>query len=107
MLLNVLPIGPGLLVFEVMDKEPPSARRAILYCVLAVAGFLLAQKRWWFGIAVLPVVALFAWADVSQSRDPFVTRRTPSPESARRTLSHWRLLPYVPNVVSGSGHLRK
>jgi hypothetical protein len=72
MLLDVLPIGPALLLFEVMDKEPPLAQTAILYCVLAVAGFLLAQKRWWFGLAVLPVVALFAWADVSELRDPFV-----------------------------------
>jgi uncharacterized membrane protein YhhN len=63
---------PAMLLFEVMDKEPRLAQRVILYSVLTVLGVLLAGKRWWFGLTVLPVVALFASADVSELSDPFV-----------------------------------
>ncbi len=63
---------PALLLFEVMDKEPPLAQRAILYGVLSVAGWLLARKRWWLGLLVLPIVAVFAWVDVGELNDPFV-----------------------------------
>jgi hypothetical protein len=63
---------PAILLLEVMDKEPPLAQRAALYGVLTVAGVLLARKRWWFGLTVLPVIALFAFADVSELHDPFV-----------------------------------
>ena len=63
---------PALLLFEVMDKEPPLAQRAILYGVLSVAGWLLARKRWWLGLLVLPIVAVFAWVGVGELNDPFV-----------------------------------
>ena len=62
----------AILLFEVMDKEPPLAQRAILYGVLGVLGHLLSRKRWWGGLLVLPVVGVFAWADVGELHDPFV-----------------------------------
>jgi hypothetical protein len=75
-MLNDLSLRPlralGLLLLEVMDKEPPLAQRAILYGVLIVLGLLLARKRWWLGLLVLPIVAVFAWADFSELHDPFV-----------------------------------
>lgn len=46
------------LLLEVMDKEPPLAQRAAVYGVLSFVGVLLARKRWWLGLLVLPVVAL-------------------------------------------------
>jgi hypothetical protein len=64
--------APALLWFEVMDKEPALAQRAALYGVLIVVGWLLSRKRWWLGLLVLPVVAVFAWADVGELHDPFV-----------------------------------
>jgi hypothetical protein len=59
-------------LFEVMDKEPRLANRAVLYGVLSVVGCLLSRKRWWMGLLVLPIVGVFAWADVSELHDPFV-----------------------------------
>jgi hypothetical protein len=67
-----LSLIPAILLLEVMDKEPPLAQRALLYGALTVVGILLARKRWWLGLTVLPVVALFAFADVSELHDPFV-----------------------------------
>jgi hypothetical protein len=65
-------VAPALLLFEVIDKEPRLAQRAILYGVLSVVGCLLSRKRWWWGLLVLPVVGVFAWADVGELHDPFV-----------------------------------
>jgi hypothetical protein len=59
-------------VFEVMDKEPTLVQTAILYGFLSVVGCLLALKRWWWGLLVLPVVALFAWVDMGELHDPFI-----------------------------------
>jgi hypothetical protein len=69
---DTLLAAPALLWFEVMDKEPALAQRAALYGVLSVVGWLLSRKRWWLGLLVLPVVAVFAWADVGELHDPFV-----------------------------------
>jgi hypothetical protein len=69
---DTLLAAPALLWFEVMDKEPALAQRAALYGVLIVVGWLLSRKRWWLGLLVLPVVAVFAWADVGELHDPFV-----------------------------------
>ena len=71
-LTDPLLIAPALLLFEVMDKEPPLVQRAIVYSVLSVAGWVLARKRWWLGLVVLPIVAVFAWTDVGELNDPFV-----------------------------------
>lgn len=65
-------ITPALLLLEVMDKEPALAQRAILYGVLSVVGWVLARKRWWLGLLVLPIVAVFAWVDVGELNDPSV-----------------------------------
>ena len=62
----------AILLLEVMDKEPPLAQRAAVYGVFALVGILLARKRWWLGLSVLPLVALFGLADVSELRDPYV-----------------------------------
>jgi len=70
--LDFLLVAPALVWFEVMDKEPVLAQRAVLYGVLSVVGWLLSRKRWWLGLWVLPVVAVFAWADVGELHDPFV-----------------------------------
>jgi hypothetical protein len=74
--MSILPhpplLAPALLLWEVMDKEPPLAQRAILYGVLSGLGLLLARERWWLGLLVLPVMAVFAWVDVSELNDPFV-----------------------------------
>lgn len=51
---------PAILLLEVMDKEASLAQSAILYGTLSAAGFLLARKRWWLGLTVLPIVAFFA-----------------------------------------------
>jgi len=67
---NSLLTVPVILLLEVM--EPRLAYRAILYCVLSVVGCLLSRKRWWLGLLVLPIVGVFAWADVGELRDPFV-----------------------------------
>jgi hypothetical protein len=70
--LGPLLVAPALLWFEVMDKEPALAQRAVLYGILSVMGWLLSRKRWWLGLLILPVVAVFAWADVGELHDPFV-----------------------------------
>ena len=49
---------PAMVLLEVMDKEPSLAQRVALYGVLTVVGVLLARRRWWLGLTVLPVVAL-------------------------------------------------
>jgi hypothetical protein len=78
-------VAPALLLLEVMDKEPSLAQRAILYGVLSVLGVLLARKRWWLGLLVLPVVAVFAWVDVSELHDPFVgPGQVPPQERSKR-----------------------
>jgi len=59
-------------VFEVMDKEPSLHATAILYGILAGLGYLLSRRRWWWGLLALPLVAAFAWSDVSELYDPFV-----------------------------------
>jgi hypothetical protein len=69
---HALLAAPAILLLEVMDKEPRLAYRALLYGVLSVVGYLLSRKRWWLGLLVLPVVGAFAWADLSELRDPFV-----------------------------------
>ncbi len=69
---NPVPAALVTLLLEVMDKEPPLAQRAAVYGVLSLGGVLLARKRWWLGLSVLPVVALFGLADISELRDPFV-----------------------------------
>jgi hypothetical protein len=67
------PVGSlAALLLEVMDKEPTLAQRAALYGILGLVGVLLARKRWWFGVTVLPVAAIFGLADMSELRDPFV-----------------------------------
>jgi hypothetical protein len=71
--MSILPLAaPAILLLEVMDKEPHLAYRALLYGVLSVMGCLLSRKRWWLGLLVLPIVSVFAWADLSELRDPFV-----------------------------------
>lgn len=62
----------AVLLLEVMDKEPPLAQRAALYGILCLVGVLLARKRWWFGLTVLPIAITFGLADMSELRDPFV-----------------------------------
>ena len=62
----------AMLLLELMDKEPPLAQRAALYGILCLVGALLARKRWWFGLAVLPIAITFGLADMSELRDPFV-----------------------------------
>src|SRR4029077_16575711 len=69
---NSLLAVPAILLLEVIDKEPRLAYRAILYGVLSIVGWLLSQKRWWLGLLVLPIVGVFAWADVGVLCDPFV-----------------------------------
>lgn len=64
--------APALMLLEVMDKEPTLAERTLLYGVFSLIGTLLARKRWWLGFIVIPIVALFAIADVSELWDPFV-----------------------------------
>ena len=67
------PVGSlAILLLEVMDKEPPLAQRAALYGILCLVGVLLARKRWWCGLTVLPVAVIFGLADMSELRDPFV-----------------------------------
>lgn len=62
----------AILLLEVMDKEPPLAQRAALYGIVCLVGVLLARKRWWFGLTVLPIAVTFGLADMSELRDPFV-----------------------------------
>ena len=62
----------AILLLEVMDKEPPLAQRAALYSILSLIGVLLARKRWWYGLTVLPLAVIFGLADMSELRDPFV-----------------------------------
>jgi hypothetical protein len=59
-------------IFEAMDKEPSLLSTAILYGVVAGLGYLLSRRRWWWGLLSLPLVAAFAWGDVSELHDPFV-----------------------------------
>jgi hypothetical protein len=67
------PVGSlAILLLEVMDKEPPLAQRAALYGILCLVRVLLARKRWWCGLTVLPVAITFGLADMSELRDPFV-----------------------------------
>jgi hypothetical protein len=65
-------VGCATLLLEVMDKEPPLGQRAAVYGILSLVGVLLARKRWWLGLSVLPISVLFGLADVSELRDPFV-----------------------------------
>jgi hypothetical protein len=67
------PVGSlAIVLLEVMDKEPPLAQRTALYGILCLLSVLLARKRWWFGLTVLPVAITFGLADMSELRDPFV-----------------------------------
>src|SRR5262249_17588432 len=72
MTINATVAAPAMLLLEVMDKEPTLAQRTALYGVLTLIGVLLATKRWWLGLIVLPIAALFAVADLSELRDPYV-----------------------------------
>lgn len=71
-----MPLAPTianhLLLFEVMDKEPPLWQTAILYIVPGLLGAGLSRKKWWLGILVLPLVFTFAWIDYGELHDPFV-----------------------------------
>ena len=73
--LDPLLVAPALVWFEVMDKEPALAQRAVLYGVLSAVGRLLSRKRWWLGLLVLPVVAVFAWAEQTSLSDNRRPRR--------------------------------
>jgi hypothetical protein len=64
--------APVCLLFEVMDKEPPLVLGFILYGGLGLTGYLLSRRRWWWGLLALPVIAVFAWIDTSELRDPYV-----------------------------------
>jgi hypothetical protein len=61
---------PILAMFEVMDKEPSLVALAVQYCVLCAIAFLVSLKRWWFGLLLLPVLAVFN--NLTEIRDPYV-----------------------------------
>ena len=62
------------LLFEVMDKEPSLVQIWIECFVLGIGGLFLSRYRYWLAIAVLALVLILAWLQISELRDPFVGR---------------------------------
>ena len=62
------------LLLEVMDKEPSLVQIWIECIVLGIGGLFLSRYRYWLAIAVLTLVLILAWLQISELRDPFVGR---------------------------------
>jgi hypothetical protein len=60
------------LLLEVMDKEPSLFTKLLVYGGLGVIGFALSRRRWSWGLLTLPVIAVVAWFDIGELRDPAV-----------------------------------
>jgi hypothetical protein len=64
---------PSLFVLaEVMDKEPSSLRNWLVLVGLDILGFALGRYRWWAGLLVLPLIAVYAWGLVAEQLDSSV-----------------------------------
>jgi hypothetical protein len=64
---------PSLFVLaEVMDKEPSSLRNWLVLVGLGILGFALGRYRWWAGLLVLPLIAVYEWGLVAEQLDSSV-----------------------------------
>ena len=59
-----------LAIFEVMDKEPSLVALAVSYTLLCIIAFAASRKKWWLGLLLLPVIAIFN--NIAELRDPYV-----------------------------------
>ena len=62
----------GLILFEVMDKEPALVMIWIASLVLGLGGFLLSRYKWWLGAIVVLIAIVLAWYQISEMRDPSI-----------------------------------
>ena len=57
-------------MFQVMDKEPSLSGLAIWYGALCAIAYIASRKRWWLGLFLLPVIAVFS--NIAEVLDPYV-----------------------------------
>ena len=63
-----------LLLFNVIDKEPSLLVVWISSLVLGLGGLVLSRYKWWLATIVIAIALVFALAQISELRDPFVGR---------------------------------
>ena|SRR5215813_1076661 len=62
----------AILLYEVLDKEPPAIWFWKIFLPVAVVGFILCRFYWQLIAIILPFTLLLGWAITSELREPFV-----------------------------------
>ena len=55
-----------------MDKELSAPQVWLQFLALGLVGFFGGRRAWWVGLLAFAVIALGAWAQLSEMHDPFV-----------------------------------